>query len=84
MTSAGLCQTEVQCCNNLTEKAVVSIESVIQMYPDDIDVVLSSNGDVVMSVVPIIKDDPLSMDITCLGYNIGHKAVKAAVNVPKH
>lgn len=54
------------------------------MHPDDIDVVLSSNDDVVMSVVQIIKDDPLSMDITCLGYNIGHKAVKAAVNVPKH
>ncbi|WP_158580379.1 MULTISPECIES: hypothetical protein [unclassified Butyricicoccus] len=54
------------------------------MHPDDIDVVLSSNDDVVMSVVQIIKDDPLSMDITCLGYNIGHTAVKAAVNVPKH
>ena len=41
----------MQCCNNLTEKAVVSIESVIQMHPDDIDVVLSSNDYVVMSVV---------------------------------
>ena len=53
----------MQCRNNLTEKAIVSIESVIQMHPDDIDVVLSSNDDVVMSVVQIIKDDPLSMDI---------------------
>lgn len=74
----------MQCRNNLTEKAIVSIESVIQMHPDDIDVDLSSNDDVVMSVVQIIKDDPLSMDITCLGYNIGHTAVKAAVNVSKH
>lgn len=41
----------MQCRNNLTEKAIVSIESVIQMHPDDIDVVLSSNDDVVMSVV---------------------------------
>ncbi len=96
---------EVQYCDALAEKAATAMESVMQMYPDGIDVVLSSNDDMAMSVVKIIKDSgnakyadtivcgfdgntsaisaikdgSLSMDIAQLGYDMGYKAVEAAV-----
>ena len=47
---------EVQYCDGLAEKAATAMESVMQMYPDGIDIVLSSNDDMAMSVVKIIKD----------------------------
>lgn len=96
---------EVQYCDGLAEKAATAMESVMQMYPDGIDVVLSSNDDMAMSVVKIIKDSgnakyadtivcgfdgntsaisaikdgTLGMDIAQLGYDMGYKAVEAAV-----
>lgn len=96
---------EVQYCDGLAEKAATAMESVMQMYPDGIDVVLSSNDDMAMSVVKIIKDSgnakyadtivcgfdgntsaisaikdgALGMDIAQLGYDMGYKAVEAAV-----
>lgn len=95
----------VQYCDGLAEKAATAMESVMQMYPDGIDVVLSSNDDMAMSVVKIIKDSgnakyadtivcgfdgntsaisaikdgTLGMDIAQLGYDMGYKAVEAAV-----
>ena len=96
---------EVQYCDGLAEKAATAMESVMQMYPDGIDIVLSSNDDMAMSVVKIIKDSgnakyadtivcgfdgntsaisaikdgSLGMDIAQLGYDMGYKAVEAAV-----
>ena len=46
----------MQYCDGLAEKAATAMESVMQMYPDGIDIVLSSNDDMAMSVVKIIKD----------------------------
>ena len=96
---------EVQYCDGMAEKAATAMESVMQMYPDGIDIVLSSNDDMAMSVVKIIKDSgnakyadtivcgfdgntsaisaikdgTLGMDIAQLGYDMGYKAVEAAV-----
>lgn len=96
---------EVQYCDGLAEKAATAMESVMQMYPDGIDIVLSSNDDIAMSVVKIIKDSgnakyadtivcgfdgntsaisaikdgALGMDVAQLGYDMGYKAVEAAV-----
>lgn len=98
---------EVQYCDGLAEKAATAMESVMQMYPDGIDIVLSSNDDMAMSVVKIIKDSgnakyadtivcgfdgntsaisaikdgALGMDVAQLGYDMGYKAVEAAVTV---
>ena len=47
---------EVQYCDGMAEKAATAMESVMQMHPDGIDIVLSSNDDMAMSVVKIIKD----------------------------
>lgn len=95
----------MQYCDGLAEKAATAMESVMQMYPDGIDIVLSSNDDMAMSVVKIIKDSgnvkyadtivcgfdgntsaisaikdgTLGMDIAQLGYDMGYKAVEAAV-----
>ena len=69
---------EVQYCDGLAEKAATAMESVMQMYPDGIDIVLSSNDDMAMSVVKI-KDGALGMDVAQLGYDMGYKAVEAAV-----
>ena len=96
---------EVQYCDGLAEKAATAMESVMQMYPDGIDIVLSSTDDMAMSVVKIIKDSgnakyadtivcgfdgntsaisaikdgALGMDVAQLGYDMGYKAVEAAV-----
>ena len=96
---------EVQYCDGLAEKVATAMESVMQMYPDGIDIVLSSNDDMAMSVVKIIKDSgnakyadtivcgfdgntsaisaikdgALGMDVAQLGYDMGYKAVEAAV-----
>lgn len=96
---------EVQYCDGLAEKAATAMESVMQMYPDGIDIVLSSNDDMAMSVVKIIKDSgnakyadtivcgfdgntsaisaikdgSLAMDVAQNGYDMGYKAVEAAV-----
>ena len=96
---------EVQYCDGLAEKAATAMESVMQMYPDGIDIVLSSNDDMAMSVVKTIKDSgnakyadtivcgfdgntsaisaikdgALGMDVAQLGYDMGYKAVEAAV-----
>ena len=96
---------EVQYCDGLAEKAATAMESVMQMYPDGIDIVLSSNDDMAMSVVKIIKDSgsaayantivcgfdgnqsaiqavkdgSLAMDVAQNGYDMGYRAVEAAV-----
>ncbi len=96
---------EVQYCDGMAEKAATAMESVMQKFPDGIDIVLSSNDDMAMSVVKIIKDSgnakyadtivcgfdgntsaiqaikdgTLTMDIAQLGYDMGYKAVEAAV-----
>ncbi len=96
---------EVQYCDGMAEKAATAMESVMQKFPDGIDIVLSSNDDMAMSVVKIIKDSgnakyadtivcgfdgntsaiqaikdgSLTMDIAQLGYDMGYKAVEAAV-----
>ena len=105
VAEAGGEVVEVQYCDGLAEKAATAMESVMQMYPDGIDIVLSSNDDMAMSVVKIIKDSgnakyadtivcgfdgntsaisaikdgTLGMDIAQLGYDMGYKAVEAAV-----
>ena len=96
---------ELQYCDGMAEKAATAMESVMQKFPQGIDIVLSSNDDMAMSVVKIIKDSgnakyadtivcgfdgntsaisaikdgTLGMDIAQLGYDMGYKAVEAAV-----
>lgn len=96
---------ELQYCDGMAEKAATAMESVMQKFPDGIDIVLSSNDDMAMSVVKIIKDSgnakyantivcgfdgnqsaiqavkdgSLAMDIAQNGYDMGYKAVEAAV-----
>lgn len=96
---------EVQYCDGMAEKAATAMESVMQKFPQGIDIVLSSNDDMAMSVVKIIKDSgnakyadtivcgfdgnqsaiqavkdgSLAMDVAQNGYDMGYKAVEAAV-----
>lgn len=98
---------EVQYCDAQAEKAATAMEAIMQKFPDGVDVVLSSNDDMAMSAVKIIKDSgnaayadtvicgfdgnqsaieavkdgTLTMDIAQLGYDMGYKAVEAAVKV---
>ncbi len=98
---------EIQYCDAAAEKAATAMEAVMQKYTDGIDVVLSSNDDMAMSALKIIKDSgnaayantvvcgfdgnqsaieavqsgSLGMDIAQLGYDMGYKAVEAAVAV---
>ena len=96
---------EVQYCDGMAEKAATAMESVMQKFPDGIDIVLSSKDDMAMSVVKIIKDSgnakyantivcgfdgnqsaiqavkdgSLAMDVAQNGYDMGYRAVEAAV-----
>ena len=96
---------EVQYCDGMAEKAATAMESVMQKFPQGIDIVLSSNDDMAMSVVKIIKDSgsakyantivcgfdgnqsaiqavkggSLAMDVAQNGYDMGYRAVEAAV-----
>lgn len=96
---------ELQYCDGMAEKAATAMESVMQKFPDGIDIVLSSNDDMAMSVVKIIKDSgnaayantivcgfdgnqsaiqavkdgSLAMDVAQNGYDMGYRAVEAAV-----
>ena len=96
---------EVQYCDGMAEKAATAMESVMQKFPDGIDIVLSSNDDMAMSVVKIIKDSgnakyadtivcgfdgnqsaiqavkdgSLAMAVAQNGYDMGYRAVEAAV-----
>ncbi len=98
---------EIQYCDAAAEKAATAMEAVMQKYTGGIDVVLSSNDDMAMSALKIIKDSgnaayantvvcgfdgnqsaieavqsgSLGMDIAQLGYDMGYKAVEAAVAV---
>ena len=89
----------------MAEKAATAMESVMQKFPQGIDIVLSSNDDMAMSVVKIIKDSgnakyantivcgfdgnqsaiqaikdgSLAMDVAQNGYDMGYRAVEAAV-----
>lgn len=96
---------ELQYCDGMAEKAATAMESVMQKFPQGIDIVLSSNDDMAMSVVKIIKDSgnaayantivcgfdgnqsaiqavkdgSLTMDVAQNGYDMGYRAVEAAV-----
>lgn len=96
---------ELQYCDGMAEKAATAMESVMQKFPQGIDIVLSSNDDMAMSVVKIIKDSgnakyantivcgfdgnqsaiqavkdgSLAMDVAQNGYDMGYRAVEAAV-----
>ncbi|MGM9616620.1 sugar ABC transporter substrate-binding protein [Butyricicoccus sp.] len=98
---------EVQYCDALAEKAATATEGVIQKYPEGVDIILSTNDDMVMAAVKVVQDSDnaafkksilcgfdgnqaaieaiqegtLAMDVAQLGYDMGYKAVEAAVNV---
>lgn len=98
---------EVQYCDALAEKAATATEGVIQKYPEGVDIILSTNDDMVMAAVKVVQDSnnaafkkailcgfdgnqaaieaiqegTLSMDVAQLGYDMGYKAVEAAINV---
>ncbi|MDO4174899.1 MAG: sugar ABC transporter substrate-binding protein [Eubacteriales bacterium] len=98
---------EVQYCDALAEKAATATEAVIQKYPDGVDIILSTNDDMVLAAVKAVQDSgnaafadcimcgfdgnqsaieaiqegTLTMDVAQLGYDMGYKAVEAAVNV---
>lgn len=98
---------EVQYCDALAEKAATATEGIIQKYPDGVDLILSTNDDMVMAAVKAVQDSgnaafadcilcgfdgnqpaieavqegTLTMDVAQLGYDMGYKAVEAAVAV---
>lgn len=105
--SAGGSVVEVQYCDAIADKAANAMESIIQKYPDGVDIVLSTNDDMVMAAAKVVKDSgnanyaksilcgfdgnqsaieairdgAISMDVAQLGYDMGYKAVEAAVTV---
>ena len=98
---------DVQYCDGIADKASVAMEAIIQKYPEGVDLVLSTNDDMVMaaakmvkdsgsaafantilcgfdgnqSAIEAIKDGTIGMDVAQLGYDMGYKAVEAAVTV---
>lgn len=98
---------EVQYCDALAEKAATATEGVMQKYPDGVDIILSTNDDMVMAAVKVVQDSgnaayektilcgfdgnqaaieaiqdgTLAMDVAQLGFDMGYKAVEAAVSV---
>lgn len=46
---------ELQYCDGMAEKAATAMESVMQKFPQGIDIVLSSNDDMAMSVVRLSR-----------------------------
>ncbi len=98
---------DVQYCDGIADKASVAMEAIIQKYPEGVDVILSTNDDMVMaaskvvkdsgsaafakailcgfdgnqSAIEAIKDGSIAMDVAQLGYDMGYKAVDAAVTV---
>lgn len=98
---------EVQYCDALADKAANAMEAIIQKYPEGVDIVLSTNDDMVIAAAKIVQDSKsaafadtilcgfdgnqsaieaiadgtVTMDVVQLGYDMGYKAVEAAVNV---
>ncbi len=98
---------DVQYCDGIADKASVAMEAIIQKYPEGVDMVLSTNDDMVMAAAKMVKDSgsaafantilcgfdgnqsaieaiqdgSISMDVAQLGYDMGYKAVEAAVTV---
>lgn len=96
---------EVQYCDALADKAANAMEAVMQKYPDGVDIVCSTNDDMVMAALKVktdsnnpayadcvmcgfdgnqaaieaIQQGKLQMDIAQLGYDMGYKAMEAAV-----
>lgn len=96
---------EVQYCDALADKAASAMEAVMQKYPDGVDVVCSTNDDMVMAALKVktdsnnpayadcimcgfdgnqvaieaIQEGRLTMDVAQLGYDMGYKAMEAAV-----
>lgn len=98
---------DVQYCDGIADKAGVAMEAIIQKFPEGVDVVLSTNDDMVMaaakmiadsgnaayadsilcgfdgntSAIEAVKGGTIGMDVAQLGYDMGYKAVEAAVTV---
>lgn len=98
---------DIQYCDAIADKASVAMEAIIQKYPEGVDLVLSTNDDMVMAASKMVKDSgsaafaktilcgfdgnqaaieaiqdgAISMDVAQLGYDMGYKAVDAAVTV---
>ena len=98
---------EVQYCDALADRAALAMEGIIQKHPDGVDVVLSTNDDMVMAASKIIQDSgnenyaqtvlcgfdgnkpaieavqdgSIGLDVAQNGYDMGYKAVEAAVKV---
>ena len=97
----------MQYCDALADKAANAMEAIIQKYPEGVDIVLSTNDDMVIAAAKIVQDSKsaafadtilcgfdgnqsaieaiadgtVTMDVVQLGYDMGYKAVEAAVNV---
>lgn len=105
--AAGGTVIEVQYCDALADKAATAMEAVVQKYPEGVDIVCSTNDDMVMSAAKVIQDSgnaayentvlcgfdgnqsaieaieggSITMDVVQQGYDMGYKAVEAAVKV---
>lgn len=97
---------EVQYCDAVADKAANAMEAVVQKYPDGVDVILSTNDDMVMAAakamndsgnkaydntvlcgfdgnqaaLEAVQDGTIAMDIAQEGYQMGYKAVEAAIS----
>lgn len=104
---AGGTVLEVQYCDAVADKAANAMEAIVLKYADGVDVVCSTNDDMVMAAakamkdagnaaydqtvlcgfdgnqvaLEAVKDGSIAMDIAQEGYQMGYKAVEAAVNV---
>lgn len=105
--SAGGSVLEVQYCDAMADRAATAMESIMQKYPEGVDIVCSTNDDMVMAAAKVVKDSnnpafddavlcgfdgnqpaieavrdgAIVMDVVQLGYDMGYKAIEAAVNV---
>jgi len=77
--SAGGTVVEVQYCDGIADKAANSMEGIIQKYPDGVDIVLSTNDDMVMAAAKAVKDSGnanYAKSILC-GFDGNQSAIEA-------
>lgn len=98
---------EVQYCDAVADKAANAMETITLKYADGVDIVCSTNDDMVMAAakavsdsgiaayadtvlcgfdgnqaaLEAVKDGTIALDVAQQGYDMGYKAVEAAINV---
>lgn len=77
--SNGGTVVEVQYCDAVADKAANAMEGIIQKYQDGVDIVLSTNDDMVMAAAKVVKDsggEAYKNSILC-GFDGNQSAIEA-------